>query len=100
MPPVTLTADLADRVDIMYTCGSGHEFTRTFATDIVVPKTWECPHCGQTGCSNSMPISETSRAAERTHWDMVLERRSLDELATALNHHLKDIRAGIDPLHP
>ena len=90
VPPAT---DMADRMEVTYTCVSGHEFTRVFAADITVPGTWDCPRCGKTGTSDSEPAANDTSASARSHWDMLMERRTMDELADMLAVRVKELRA-------
>ena len=89
VPPAT---DIADRMEITYTCASGHEFTRVFAADIEIPNTWDCPRCGKMGSTESAPTPNDSSSA-RSHWDMLLERRSMAELEEMLDTRVKELRS-------
>ncbi|MDR2896988.1 MAG: RNA polymerase-binding protein RbpA [Propionibacteriaceae bacterium] len=82
------------RQPVEYHCTSGHRFQRVFAAGVTVPGTWDCPHCGQTAspadqadatCATA-PVTEGTKTA----WEMLLERRSLDELQQALADHIRD----------
>ena len=90
VPPAT---DMADRMEITYTCASGHEFTRVFAADITVPSTWDCPRCGKTGSCEPEPVLNDSSSV-RSHWDMLVERRSIDELEEMLAVRVKELRSN------
>jgi len=85
--------DLADRVEITYTCESEHEFTRVFAADITVPTSWDCPRCGKLGRVDSDSDDNDSTQSARSHWDMLMERRSQEELADMLIERLKELRS-------
>lgn len=84
--------ELADRVEITYTCESDHEFTRVFAADITVPPSWDCPRCGRIGRTESNSEDNESAQTVRSHWDMLMERRSIEELADMLSERLKELR--------
>jgi len=90
VPPPT---QMADRMEVTYTCVSGHEFTRVFAADITVPGTWDCPRCGKTGTSESEPMANDTSAPTRSHWDMLLERRTIGELTDMLAIRAEELRA-------
>jgi len=89
---VPSATDMADRMEITYTCPGGHEFTRVFAADVTAPTTWDCPRCGKVGALESEPMPNESSAV-RSHWDMLLERRSMDELEDMLAVRVKELRA-------
>ena len=66
-----------------------------------VPAVWECPRCGAEGLSVSgiQPEVKAEKPA-RTHWDMLLERRSVTELEEILAERLELLRSGeIGPAH-
>ena len=95
------TIDLADRVEVNFACDSGHEFLRSFAADVRPPKSWDCPHCGKTATRGSHRAPHEVRPTNKTHWDMILERRSENELATMLSTRLGELRSPTDqPSHP
>lgn len=86
----------ADRYEARYVCPQGHDFRVTLSTDAEPPATWEC-RCGE----NAELVGETEAEEEvkpvkpqRTHWDMLLERRSLEELDQLLNEQLELYRSG------
>ncbi len=84
-----------DRREEKYECKDGHNFYVTFAEDADAPQFWECK-CGQEaelvrggGVDDSKPPKP-----QRTHWDMLLERRNIDELQVLLDDRLELLRAG------
>ena len=91
-----------------YHCPAGHETTLRFAFDAnEVPDVWDCPKCGRTahadrttarvaaeGSSGLALFSPRTNAAGKTHWDMLLERRSVAELEALLEERLALLRAG------
>lgn len=84
-----------DRRAEKYECEEGHVFYVTFAEDAEAPQFWECKCGGQAelvrgdGVDDSKPTKP-----QRTHWDMLLERRSTDELQVLLEERLELLRAG------
>ena len=70
--------DFAARNDVAYVCPKGHRTILPFAEGAEIPDEWEC-RCGSV--AHSKPT--------RTHWDMLLERRSEEELATLLEKRLQ-----------
>jgi rubredoxin len=93
--------EFAPRQRVVYDCAQGHEFEIPMAAEADIPFTWECPRCGAE--SRQRDGSEPELKAEkpaRTHWDMLLERRSITELEDILSERLELLRAGaIRPAH-
>lgn len=95
-----------ERTATTYKCEScGQETTLMFAADAEPPQTWECRACGADAILQvdgaSVKLEESDEKAARTHWDMLLERRTRDELEELLADRLAYIRArrgsGEDP---
>jgi len=63
-----------------------------------IPAVWECPRCGEEGESTA-GIEREVKAEKpvRTHWDMLLERRSVKDLEVLLAERLEQLRAGSRP---
>ncbi len=83
------------RRDEAYTCANGHVFTVTLALDAEAPAIWECK-CGALAELNGGTGEEIdkSQKSARTHWDMLMERRTPEELEELLAERLKLLRAG------
>ena len=93
--------EFAARQQVGYQCSQGHVFEITMADEADVPALWECPRCGTEAKSTSgiEPEAKTEKPA-RTHWDMLLERRSVKELEDILSDRLELLRDGeIGPAH-
>jgi hypothetical protein len=88
----------AERQDIAYICTSGHRFEMTFSTEAEVPALWDCPRCGSEALrvATDRPEEEAGKPV-RTHWDMLMERRSTDELQELLDERLELLRSGMLP---
>ena len=87
--------DLAPRQDVDYICANGHQFAMPFSMEAEVPSTWECRVCGaQALRRDGAAPEEKSGKPVRTHWDMLLERRSLAELEEVLAERLGVLRGG------
>ncbi|SFR34449.1 RNA polymerase-binding protein [Microbacterium azadirachtae] len=95
-----------ERRQTAYTCDScGHVTTLMFAADAEPPATWECRTCGAEARlqvdGKSVEIEDSGDKGGRTHWDMLLERRTRAELEELLEERLAFIRArrgaGEDP---
>ena len=90
----TTNADFAERRDVTYDCPNGHEITMPFSVEAEVPSLWEC-HCGSAALLRHGTMPETKPGKHvRTHWDMLLERRSIPELEELLEERLGLLRAG------
>ncbi len=82
-----------------------HDTTLMFAADAEPPETWECRSCGAEAVlqvdGESVKRDDEEEKAARTHWDMLLERRTRAELEELLEERLAYIRArrgaGDDP---
>ena len=93
--------EFAPRQMITYDCPRGHVVEVTMAHDAEVPAVWECPRCGAEALSadGARPEEKAEKPA-RTHWDMLLERRSIKELEDILTERLELLRGGeIGPAH-
>ncbi len=93
--------EFAARQQAGYECSHGHQFEVTMAVEADVPATWECPRCGTEAKSTSgIEPEEKAEKPARTHWDMLLERRSIKELEDILSERLELLRDGeIGPAH-
>ncbi|MGB8652328.1 MAG: RNA polymerase-binding protein RbpA [Mycobacteriales bacterium] len=81
--------EFAPRSLTTYDCPRGHETSVPFAAEADVPFTWECRVCGATALQRDaeQPEAKAVKPA-RTHWDMLLERRSIAELEEVLAERL------------
>lgn len=84
----------AARQDVAYNCANGHRVVVPLSVEADVPPLWEC-RCG------SMALRENAEAPEakptkpaRTHWDMLMERRTTAELEVLLEERLELLRSG------
>jgi len=87
--------DLAPRAMVAYACPKGHSFTVPFAAEADLPTTWECTVCSAPALlvDGTQP-EEKKGKPPRTHWDMLLERRSIDDLELLLSERLELLRGG------
>jgi len=80
-----------------FQCPLGHISELTFAADAEVPQTWECKSCSKEAVLLLDGVMvETTHAEEkipRSHWEMLLERRSIEELQILLDEQLENLRA-------
>jgi len=87
--------DLAPRQDVQYSCPNGHRFDMPFALEAEVPPTWECKLCGAQALRvDGVAPEEKPGKPTRTHWDMLMERRSVADLEEVLAERLEVLRGG------
>lgn len=93
--------EFAARQQVGYLCKNNHEFEITMSVEADVPAQWECPRCGAEALSTDGIVpEEKAEKPVRTHWDMLLERRSEAELEDILKERLDLLRGGdIGPAH-
>ena len=93
--------EFASRQQVGYACPQGHRFEITMSTEADIPAVWECPRCGAEGLSvDGIKPEAKAEKPVRTHWDMLLERRSVKELEDILTERLELLRGGeIGPAH-
>lgn len=88
--------EFSPRQSVPFACSQGHEFKMFFAQGVELPLTWECKSCSATATriEDGSPVDLSSTIGEpaRTHYDMVLERRSREELEELLQEVLADMR--------
>jgi len=85
------------RVGHTYRCGTcGRETVMIFSAEAEAPDEWECKYCARTATRlvDSMPVvvDHSDEKIPRTHWDMLLERRTRDELEELLEERLSVLR--------
>lgn len=85
----------APRQSVTYECPQNHRVELPFSTEAEIPAIWECPRCGADALrlNGDQPEAKHVKPA-RTHWDMLLERRSLSDLEELLSERLELLRAG------
>ncbi|RZU65216.1 RNA polymerase binding protein RbpA [Microterricola gilva] len=86
------------RVNHSYRCGTcGRDTVMTFSAEAEAPEAWECKHCGHEASlivdSKPVVIDHSEDKVARTHWDMLLERRTREELEELLEERLVALRA-------
>ncbi len=92
-----------ERTKHTYVCTQcGRENVLTFAVDAEVPEAWECRTCGAEAVlrvgDGVVEVDHSGDKAPRTHWDMLLARRTIPALAELLDarHELLRSRRGGD----
>ncbi|GAT84171.1 membrane protein hypothetical protein SCO1421 [Streptomyces sp. F-3] len=87
--------DLAPRQAVEYACEKGHRFEMPFSVEAEIPPEWECRVCGgQALLVNGDGPEEKKTKPARTHWDMLMERRTREELEEVLEERLAVLRSG------
>ncbi|MCS4535064.1 RNA polymerase-binding protein RbpA [Corynebacterium sp. HS2168-gen11] len=84
--------DLAPRQMVRYKTETGEIFDVPFAEDAEIPGTWLCKN-GQIGhLMEGSGVEAKPAKPPRTHWDMLRERRSLEELDELLEERIEHLR--------
>lgn len=85
----------AARLIVSFDCPLGHVFTVPFSVEADVPARWECRQCGNIATARDVPLpDEKFSKPQRTHWDMLLERRTIPQLEELLEERLQLLRSG------
>jgi thioesterase domain-containing protein len=82
----------------IYRAADGSTFEVMFSTEAEVPTVWESPKSGLEGrlvddAGELVESDEAEAKVPRTHWDMLLERRTRAELEELLQERLEFLRA-------
>lgn len=88
--------DFAPRFQAYYDCPNSHTIILPFSieAEAEVPRVWEC-RCGEEARLRDADHSGLDAAKpQRTHWDMLLERRSETELKELLDERLELLQSG------
>lgn len=87
--------ELAPRLMTAFLCPQGHTFDVPFSDEAEeLPSEWECRQCGRIAqrVDGTKPVEKIVKH-QRTHWDMLLERRSRAELEDVLAERLATLRS-------
>lgn len=90
--------EFASRRKSTYRTDDGETFEVVFSADAEIPEVWESPKSGREGRlidedGNDMVTEVAEVKPARTHWDMLLERRTRAELEVILQERLDYLRA-------
>ncbi|HEV8024458.1 MAG TPA: RNA polymerase-binding protein RbpA [Candidatus Nanopelagicales bacterium] len=79
----------AERRIVRYVCPEGHASDVPYFVDAdEIPREWTC-RCGEVAIAEEIaPAERKPERAVRTHWDMLLERRSIADLEELLEERL------------
>src|SRR5579875_1541667 len=85
--------DLAPRQDVAFDCPSGSHFTVPLAAEAGLTATCECRICGSVAIAASGESPSPKKVKPpRSHWDMLMERRTVEDLEAVLAERLEIIR--------
>lgn len=85
---------LAPRQYARYRTANGEEFEVPFADDAQIPDLWSCRNGHEgTRIDGEAPTPVKPKKPPRTHWDMLLERRSIEDLDKLLDERLAVARS-------
>jgi hypothetical protein len=82
----------AERTIAEYHCPNGHVTSLPFSVEADVPALWECKCGAEALLVNSERPEAKPGKPPRTHWDMLLERRSIADLEILLDERLTLLR--------
>ncbi|MFM6980988.1 MAG: RNA polymerase-binding protein RbpA [Micrococcales bacterium] len=98
----TVGVTFEPRSKYSYQCPAGHLTELAFAADAEVPNNWECKACSKDALllrnGETVEPLDFSEKTPRSHWEMLLERRSIEELEDILQERLDVIRARREQL--
>jgi hypothetical protein len=87
-------AEPAPRNIAEYRCPAGHLFRVPFSEEADIPTLWECRTDGNWSRLVDGPEPEAKKVKPpRTHWDMLMERRTVADLEEVLAERLDVLRA-------
>ena len=85
--------DLAPRQEVAFDCPKGHRFTVPFSAEAELPTNWECRICGALAFTATGDVPTPKKIKPpRSHWDMLMERRTVEDLEAVLAERLEVIR--------
>lgn len=90
--------EFSPRKKAVYRTADGSTFEVMFSADAEVPQVWESPKSSQEGVllasdGNPVELTRAETKTPRTHWDMLLERRTRAELEELLTERLDYLRS-------
>jgi DNA-directed RNA polymerase subunit RPC12/RpoP len=86
------------RAQYTYLCSEcGRTTEVVFSAEAEAPESWECKTCGHSATllvgDEPVEIDRSDAKVPRSHWDMLLERRTRAELEELLEERLTYLRA-------
>ena len=87
---------LAGRQQVFYDCACGATIELPFSMEAEIPAVWEC-RCGAEALLRGGQWPEKKQGKPpRTHWDMLMERRTRDDLEELLKERLELLHSDSD----
>lgn len=86
--------EFAPRVEAVYDCPDGRVLVIPFAAEADIPSVWEAPGGGEALLRDAVRPEPKATKPQRTHFDMLLERRTRAELQVLLDERLELLRSG------
>ena len=87
----------AERSKHTFMCGNNHVTEIVFAADAELPETWQCRQCSHQAAlvtdGKHVEIAINHDRPGRSHWEMLLERRTKEELEEILQERIAYVRA-------
>lgn len=84
--------DLAPRQLVKYRTEDGEIYEVPFADDAEIPEEWMCKNGKLGTLVEGEGVESKPVKPPRTHWDMLLERRSIEELDILLEERIEALR--------
>ncbi|GAB3591644.1 RNA polymerase-binding protein RbpA [Corynebacterium faecale] len=84
--------DLAPRQLVKYRTEDGEIYEVPFADDAEIPEEWMCKNGKLGTLVEGEGVESKPVKPPRTHWDMLLERRSIEELDVLLEERVEALR--------
>ncbi|MBJ7280584.1 MAG: RNA polymerase-binding protein RbpA [Rhodoluna sp.] len=94
---VDTNKNLSPRKVCLYRCSNDHISEMIFSADAEIPVAWGCKSCALEGAlldeSGKQAFETEAPKVPRTHFEMLLERRSREELEELLSERLGELKA-------
>ena len=85
--------DLAPRQMVKYRTEDGDIYEVPFADDAEIPEEWMCKNGKLGTLVEGEGVESKPAKPPRTHWDMLRERRSIEELDELLTERIENLRS-------
>jgi hypothetical protein len=86
--------ELEPRQIVRYRTENGEQFDIPFAEEAEIPRTWECRNGMEGTLIEGGDLAEPKKVkVPRTRWDMLRERRSIEQLEELLKERLEIIQS-------
>jgi len=91
-----VNVNLAKRSKHSFICGDNHTTEIVFAAEAELPETWQCRQCSQLAAlvtdGKHIELEVLNNRPGRSHYEMLLERRSTEELEEILKERIAYIK--------